>query len=1088
MNRFVFALAFVTGLLSVGWVAWGFVGSSWVALLMTGVIAAVYLLGALEIRRFRAATQALQEALAGLSQAPAELAGWLQQLPLALRQAVRLRVEGERAALPGLALTPYLVGLLVMLGMLGTFLGMVITFKGAVFALEGSTDLQAIRSALAAPIKGLGLSFGTSVAGVAASAMLGLLAALSRRERLQVSRLLDSRVADVLRPFSLSHQREQTYKALQGQSQALPVVADRLQALMEQLEQRSERLNEQLLERQDQFHRQAGTAYTDLAQAVGRSLQDSLSAGARAAGESIQPVVQAAMADIAQQAGQLHQRLGEVAQQQAEGLSAQFSATVGQVAAHWQQALQQQAQTGAQLMQGLDQSLNAFTASFEQRSLGLVDGVHEALRQSRGEQTQADQQRLQAWAQGLDGMTQALQAEWRQLGAQQLAQQQAVCSTLESTATRLDGRHAEQASRIRSDLDQVVARFEQLAQARLDAEAQAQAEQVAADRQRLEAWGQALGSVAQSLQGEWQRVGEQALAQQQALSHTLEQTAAAIGERSAEQAARTRADLEQLVARFEQLAQSRLDAEAQAQAEQVAADRQRLEAWGQALGSVAQSLQGEWQRVGEQALAQQQALSHTLEQTAAAIGERSAEQSARTRADLEQLVARFEQLAQARLDAEAQAQAEQVAADRQRLEAWGQALGSVAQSLQGEWQRVGEQALAQQQALSHTLEQTAATIAERSAEQARQTLAETSRLLSRLDALAQARSEAEIRSQAEQEAADRQRLAAWSQALGSMAGTLQAEWQRVGEQALVGQQQLCQTLEKTAGELGERSAEQARRTLADMTALVARQDELSLARSAAEERWLQQQGERMDQLAALWRQELGALRDDEARRGDAAVQRLGDLQAALASQLATLGQTLEAPMARLMQSAAEVPQAATALLAQVREQMGALDQRDQLALQERSGLMERLNQLLLSLEQASAEQRDSVQALLGQALGTLGQAGQQFTETLSSHAVRAEDLAVHLRGGAIELSSLGEAFHQGVQLFSSSNEKLAEGLQRVETAITQSMARSDEQLAYYVAQAREVIDLSISAQRGIVDDLRRLQAGAQAQAAALGSA
>src|SRR5450830_240529 len=997
MNRFVFALAFATGLLSVGWVAWGFVGTSWVALLMTGVIAGAYLLGALEVRRFRAATQALQEALAGLTQAPAELSSWLQQLPLALRHAVRLRVEGERAALPGLALTPYLVGLLVMLGMLGTFLGMVITFKGAVFALEGSTDLQAIRSALAAPIKGLGLSFGTSVAGVAASAMLGLLAALSRRERLQVSRLLDSRVADVLRPFSLSHQREQTYKALQGQSQALPVVADRLQALMEQLGQRSERLNEQLLARQDQFHRQAGTAYTDLAQAVGRSLQDSLSAGARAAGESIQPVVQAAMAGIAQQAGQLHQRLGEVAQQQAEGLSAQFSATVGQVSAHWQQALQQQAQTGAQLMQGLDQSLNAFTTGFEQRSLSLVEGVHEALRLSRGEQAQADQQRLQAWSQGLDGMTQALQIEWRQLGAQQLAQQQAVCTALESTAARLDERHAEQASRLRGDLDQVVARFEQLAQARLDAEAQAQAEQVAADRQRLEAWGQALGSVAQSLQGEWQRVGEQALAQQQALSHTLEQTAAAIGERSAEQAARTRADLEQLVARFEQLAQ-------------------------------------------------------------------------------------------ARLDAEAQAQAEQVAADRQRLEAWGQALGSVAQSLQGEWQRVGEQALAQQQALSQTLEKTAATIAERSAEQARQTLAETSRLLSRLDALAQARSEAEIRSQAEQEAADRQRLAAWSQALGSMAGTLQAEWQRVGEQALAGQQQLCQTLEKTAGELGERSAEQARRTLADMTALVARQDELSLARSAAEERWLQQQGERMDELAALWRQELGALRDDAARRGDAAVQRLGDLQAALASQLATLGQTLEAPMARLMQSAAEVPQAATALLAQVREQMGALDQRDQQALQERSGLMERLNQLLLSLEQASAEQRDSVQALLGQALGTLGQAGQQFTETLSSHAVRAEDLAVHLRGGAIELSSLGEAFHQGVQLFSSSNEKLAEGLQRVETAITQSMARSDEQLAYYVAQAREVIDLSISAQRGIVDDLRRLQAGAQTQAAALGSA
>jgi hypothetical protein len=38
------------------------------------------------------------------------------------------------------------------------------------------------------------------------------------------------------------------------------------------------------------------------------------------------------------------------------------------------------------------------------------------------------------------------------------------------------------------------------------------------------------------------------------------------------------------------------------------------------------------------------------------------------------------------------------------------------------------------------------------------------------------------------------------------------------------------------------------------------------------------------------------------------------------------------------------------------------------------------------------------------------------------------------------------------------------------------MARSDEQLAYYVAQAREVIDLSISAQQGIVEDMRSLRA------------
>ena len=47
---------------------------------------------------------------------------------------------------------------------------------------------------------------------------------------------------------------------------------------------------------------------------------------------------------------------------------------------------------------------------------------------------------------------------------------------------------------------------------------------------------------------------------------------------------------------------------------------------------------------------------------------------------------------------------------------------------------------------------------------------------------------------------------------------------------------------------------------------------------------------------------------------------------------------------------------------------------------------------------------------------------------------------------------------QGI-LFTAFEELLA---QRIEGAIGQSMSRSDEQLAYYVAQAREVIDLSLA--------------------------
>ncbi len=72
------------------------------------------------------------------------------------------------------------------------------------------------------------------------------------------------------------------------------------------------------------------------------------------------------------------------------------------------------------------------------------------------------------------------------------------------------------------------------------------------------------------------------------------------------------------------------------------------------------------------------------------------------------------------------------------------------------------------------------------------------------------------------------------------------------------------------------------------------------------------------------------------------------------------------------------------------------------------------------------------------------------------------------------MSSLSEAFGFAVQLFNDGNEKLIANLQRIETAMDKSTARSDEQLAYYVAQAREIIDLSITSQKDVVDELRQL--------------
>ncbi|AEG93806.1 hypothetical protein [Ramlibacter tataouinensis] len=396
-HRFFFTLAFVLGLLALAWVGLGFVGTSWLALAMTVLIAAVYGVGAFELRQFRAATAALHDALEqGLATAPAALPDWLERVPAALRPVVRLRIEGERGVLPGPALTPYLAGLLVMLGMLGTFLGMVVTFQGAVFALQGSTDLQAIRSSLAEPIRGLGLSFGTSVAGVAASAMLGLMSAISRRERGEVARLLDTRVATVLRPFSATQHRQETLLALQAQARALPEVVQALHATMERIERRSEQLDTRLLERQAQLQREVTAACTGLAQQVGASLQDHLAAGTQAAGAAIRPVVEQAMAQVVGESRQLYQRLGEVAQASGQQRTA-IEAMVGSAATALAQAHDRFAQTlQAQAAQAADVSAQAAGSAVELASLAEAFGASVQQFQSSQDRLAETLQRVEA--------------------------------------------------------------------------------------------------------------------------------------------------------------------------------------------------------------------------------------------------------------------------------------------------------------------------------------------------------------------------------------------------------------------------------------------------------------------------------------------------------------------------------------------------------------------------------------------------------------------------------------------------------------------------------------------------------------------
>ena len=399
MKKHAFTLAFALGALAVLWVAAAVATTNPLVLVMTLLVAAVYGYGAMELHRYRQRTAQLVQALEQTTDIVQDLHTWLQSIPDSLQNAVRQRVEGERVALPGPAFTPYLVGLLVMLGMLGTFLGMVVTLNGAVFALEGASSVQGMRAAFSEPIKGLGLAFGTSVAGVATSAMLGLMSSLARRERARAAHQLDRLMGQQLRTFSLTHQRQETYKALQQQSQALPLVVEQLSTLMARVEQHSQQLGDSLRTQQDSFHRDVKTSYTELAQSVDQSLRSSLSQSMQVASDSIRPVVQSTLADMAQQAQSQHERMVASTREQLEVSHQHFSASTQALVATLQQVQSEQQARLAQLDQERQQ---AWGQSLKDMATSL---------QSQTQQTLTDIQRLMAGNEELQRVRLATEAE-----------------------------------------------------------------------------------------------------------------------------------------------------------------------------------------------------------------------------------------------------------------------------------------------------------------------------------------------------------------------------------------------------------------------------------------------------------------------------------------------------------------------------------------------------------------------------------------------------------------------------------------------------------------------------------------------------
>jgi hypothetical protein len=766
MTRLVFTVAFLLGAAAIVMMGANFIGSNTLALVVTAVIGGVYAIGVIELLQFHRATATLTQSLAALSEDALArltvLGDWLIKLHPSLQHAVRQRIEGDRIALPAPVLTPYLVSLLVMLGLLGTFVGLVETLKGVVVALEGSSDLEAIRQALTAPMGGLGLAFGTSVAGVAASAMLGLMSTLSRRDRMLATRELDGKITTVLRRFSNSHKQQETFEALQLQSQSLPAIADKLQLVADHVGQMAGHLGEQLTTNQHCFHESVQVMYRELAASVEKSLRGSveksdrvLAESGRLIGEGIQPIVQEAMVAISAKVNQgvqnTHQQLSRTVQDQLQVLSGDFAKTTDQVTRAWQDGLTAHSRSNEALIQGMQGSFVAFSDQFARGASDVLDSVRQTTSEWGGRQEAAEAAQRDRWIEAL-----------------QQTQQQAAAQ-LERAST--------------------------------------------------------------AVMGELRTVSE---------TH--------------------QSSIESLV------------------------------------GDVA----------------------------------------------------------------------------------------TVSSELMVQLGQSHEQAVSRQQSVIATLEESARSMTEDAQAGSTRMLSEIGRLLSTSEALIQTRIDTE-----------------------------------------------------TA--------------------------------------WLEGHDQRMGQLTAGLRNELAALREEEMMRGQAAVDRLAELESTVTANLSTLGKALEEPMTRLIQTASETPRAAAEVIGQLRQEISNNIERDNQLLEERSRLMTELDAVTESLTQTSAGQAAAIERLVDSSAETLKEVGEQFAQRVEAEASKASEVADDFAVSAAEISSLGEAFKVAVDLHNASNNQLIESLRRIESALERSTTRSDEQLGYYVAQAREVIDYSVQTQRELFDDLRQLR-------------
>jgi len=227
-----------------------------------------------------------------------------------LRAFLQARMAGAPALVTSTPFTPYLLGLLVMIGLLGTFLGLFETLRGAREALSASGDIATLRAGMAAPMTGLSRAFGTSAAGVTASAMLGLGAVFVRRAEGRLAGVLGRYTTTALVPLTLAGRQLAALTALARHGEALPAAAVALREATLQIERLSARLSEvqersgdALAAAQRQAGDDAAAAIRATAGEIRADLDRGIARGADAVRSAAEPLLAQTAAKVAEAAG-----------------------------------------------------------------------------------------------------------------------------------------------------------------------------------------------------------------------------------------------------------------------------------------------------------------------------------------------------------------------------------------------------------------------------------------------------------------------------------------------------------------------------------------------------------------------------------------------------------------------------------------------------------------------------------------------------------------------------------------------------------------------------------------------------------------